>query len=162
MTLSLKLIHEHFLCLARRVRGKETALRNFSEFHKAEADSILPMGINNETLKYVADNHCIIYGHVGALSAAAAAQLVRVFAAAVECTAVWGNFRHIRGLALNGVQPVAPRQELHERIRQHSLEAGKNVKDRGLNNNLIDLIAEDPMFGLTRCIPRPPSGWSTT
>ena len=42
------------------------------------------------------------------------------------------------------------RQELHERIRVHSLEAGRNVKDRGLENNLIDLIAEDPLFGMTR------------
>ena len=30
------------------------------------------------------------------------------------------------------------------------MEAGRNVKDRGLANNLIDLIAEDPMFGMTR------------
>ena len=42
------------------------------------------------------------------------------------------------------------RQELHEHIRVHSMEAGRNVKDRGLANNLIDLIAEDPMFGMTR------------
>lgn len=42
------------------------------------------------------------------------------------------------------------RQELHERIRVHSLEAGRNVKDRGLSNNLIDLIAQDPLFGMTR------------
>ena len=42
------------------------------------------------------------------------------------------------------------RQELHERIRVHSLEAGRNVKERGLSNNLIDLIAEDPLFGMTR------------
>ena len=47
---------------------KEEALKNFSVFHQSGADSVLPMGINNETLKFVADNHCIIYGHVGALS----------------------------------------------------------------------------------------------
>ncbi|MTR31670.1 adenylosuccinate lyase [Pseudoflavonifractor sp. BIOML-A14] len=42
------------------------------------------------------------------------------------------------------------RQDLHERIRVHSLEAGRNVKDLGLPNNLIDLIAGDPMFGMSR------------
>lgn len=47
---------------------KHTALANFARFEIAGADSILPMGINNEVLKYVADNHIIIYGHVGALS----------------------------------------------------------------------------------------------
>lgn len=61
-------LHLNYVTDTAAFAGKETALRNFSEFHKAEADSILPMGINNETLKYVADNHCIIYGHVGALS----------------------------------------------------------------------------------------------
>ena len=42
------------------------------------------------------------------------------------------------------------RQELHERIRVLSQEAGRNVKDLGLSNNLIDLIAADPAFGMTR------------
>jgi 3-methyl-2-oxobutanoate hydroxymethyltransferase len=32
------------------------------------ADSLLPMGVNNETLKYMADNHLVVFGHVGALS----------------------------------------------------------------------------------------------
>lgn len=48
--------------------SKEKALENFARFHMAGADSILPMGINNETLEFVAKNHVIIYGHVGALS----------------------------------------------------------------------------------------------
>lgn len=48
--------------------NKEDALANFSKFHSAGADSILPMGVNNETLKFVSDNHCIVYGHVGAIS----------------------------------------------------------------------------------------------
>ena len=61
-------LHLNYVTETPAFAGKETALRNFSIFHQAEADSILPMGINNETLKYVADNHCIIYGHVGALS----------------------------------------------------------------------------------------------
>ena len=32
------------------------------------ADSLLPMGINNETLKYMADNYLVVFGHIGALS----------------------------------------------------------------------------------------------
>ena len=42
------------------------------------------------------------------------------------------------------------RQGLQGRTRLHSVEAGKNVKDLGLPNNLIDLIAADPAFGMTR------------
>lgn len=38
------------------------------------------------------------------------------------------------------------RQELHERIRVLSMEAGKAVKTEGKDNNLIDLILEDEMF----------------
>ncbi len=41
------------------------------------------------------------------------------------------------------------RQELHEKIRELSMEAGKNVKEKGLDNNLLELIAADPAFGLT-------------
>ena len=42
------------------------------------------------------------------------------------------------------------RQELHEKIRQLSMEAGKTVKEEGKENNLVDLIAADPAFGLTK------------
>ena len=38
------------------------------------------------------------------------------------------------------------RQELHERIRKLSMEAGTHVKERGLDNNLLELIAEDDSF----------------
>lgn len=38
------------------------------------------------------------------------------------------------------------RQELHERIRVLSMEAGKNVKVEGGENNLLDLLKEDEMF----------------
>lgn len=61
-------IHINYVTDTVAFAEKHEALKNFSKFHQAGADSILPMGINNETLKYVADNHCIIYGHVGALS----------------------------------------------------------------------------------------------
>ena len=42
------------------------------------------------------------------------------------------------------------RQELHERIRQLSMEAGAHVKRDGLENDLADLIAADPMFGVSK------------
>ncbi|MCR5249423.1 MAG: adenylosuccinate lyase [Lachnospiraceae bacterium] len=42
------------------------------------------------------------------------------------------------------------RQELHEEIRQLSMQAGARVKKEGLENNLLDLIAEDPKFGMSR------------
>ena len=41
------------------------------------------------------------------------------------------------------------RQELHEKIRTLSMEAGKNVKQQGKDNNLLELIAADPEFNLT-------------
>lgn len=41
------------------------------------------------------------------------------------------------------------RQELHEHIRQHSMQATKRIKLEGLDNNLIELIAADPIFGMT-------------
>ena len=53
-------------------------------------------------------------------------------------------------IMMDAVKKGGDRQELHERIRVHALEAGRNVKDLGLNNNLIDLIAEDPLFGMSR------------
>jgi adenylosuccinate lyase len=42
------------------------------------------------------------------------------------------------------------RQELHEKIRQYSMQAGENVKVRGLDNNLCELILSDPMFRITK------------
>lgn len=41
------------------------------------------------------------------------------------------------------------RQELREHIRQHSMEATKRIKLEGLDNNLLELIAGDPIFGMT-------------
>ena len=41
------------------------------------------------------------------------------------------------------------RQELHERIRTLSMEAGRNVKEKGLDNNLLELIAADPAFNMS-------------
>ena len=42
------------------------------------------------------------------------------------------------------------RQELHELIRQHSMAAGRVVKEEGKPNDLIDRIAQDPKFGMTK------------
>ena len=42
------------------------------------------------------------------------------------------------------------RQTLHEAIRRHSVDAGKAVKLMGETNDLLDRIAADPIFGLTR------------
>ena len=53
-------------------------------------------------------------------------------------------------IMMDAVVRGGDRQELHERIRVLSQEAGRNVKDLGLSNNLIDLIAADPAFGMTK------------
>ena len=50
---------------------------------------------------------------------------------------------------MDAVKAGGDRQELHERIRQLSMEAGKNVKEQGGDNNLLELIAADPAFGLS-------------
>ena len=48
--------------------NKDKALERSSILMAEGADSVLPMGINLETLKYLADNHIVVFGHVGALS----------------------------------------------------------------------------------------------
>jgi adenylosuccinate lyase len=59
-------------------------------------------------------------------------------------------FMASENIMMDAVKRGGNRQELHERIRIHSLSAGSNVKDKGLPNNLIDLIADDPLFGMSR------------
>ena len=59
-------------------------------------------------------------------------------------------FMASENIMMEAVKKGGNRQELHERIRLHALEAGRNVKDLGLANNLIDLLAADPLFGMTR------------
>ena len=53
-------------------------------------------------------------------------------------------------IMMDAVKKGGDRQQLHERIRVLSQQAGANVKDRGEANNLIDLIAADPLFGLNK------------
>ena len=52
-------------------------------------------------------------------------------------------------IMMDAVKAGGDRQELHERIRELSMEAGKNVKVEGKDNNLLELIAADPAFNLT-------------
>ena len=59
-------------------------------------------------------------------------------------------FMASENIMMDAVKRGGNRQELHERIRIHSLEAGRNVKELGFSNNLLDLIAADPMFGMTK------------
>ena len=59
-------------------------------------------------------------------------------------------FMASENIMMDAVKRGGNRQDLHERIRVLSQEAGRNVKDLGLPNNLIDLIAEDPAFGMSR------------
>ena len=51
---------------------------------------------------------------------------------------------------MQAVEKGGNRQELHERLRQHAIAAGKQVKEEGLPNDMVDRIAADPAFGLTR------------
>ena len=58
-------------------------------------------------------------------------------------------FMATENIMMDAVKAGGDRQELHERIRQLSMEAGRNVKEKGLDNNLLELIAADPAFGLS-------------
>ncbi len=58
-------------------------------------------------------------------------------------------FMATENIMMDAVKAGGDRQELHERIRELSMEAGKNVKVHGKENNLLQLIAADPAFNLT-------------
>jgi adenylosuccinate lyase len=59
-------------------------------------------------------------------------------------------FMATENILMDAVRAGGNRQELHERIRQHSIAAGKAVKEEGKSNDMIDRIAADPAFGLTK------------
>ena len=59
-------------------------------------------------------------------------------------------FMATENIMMDAVKRGGDRQELHERIRQHSMEAGRVVKMEGGENDLLDRIAADPAFGVTR------------
>ena len=58
-------------------------------------------------------------------------------------------FMATENIMMDAVKAGGDRQELHERIRTLSMEAGKNVKENGAENNLLELIAADSAFGLS-------------
>ncbi|MDO4648236.1 MAG: adenylosuccinate lyase [Eubacteriales bacterium] len=58
-------------------------------------------------------------------------------------------FMATENIMMDAVKAGGDRQELHERIRELSMEAGRNVKVLGQDNNLLELIAADPAFNLT-------------
>lgn len=58
-------------------------------------------------------------------------------------------FMATENIMMDAVKAGGDRQELHERIRELSMEAGKTVKEEGKDNNLLELIAADPAFNLS-------------
>ena len=58
-------------------------------------------------------------------------------------------FMATENIMMDAVKAGGDRQELHERIRELSMEAGRNVKEKGLDNNLLELIAQDDVFNLS-------------
>ena len=58
-------------------------------------------------------------------------------------------FMATENIMMAAVKAGGDRQELHERIRTLSMEAGRNVKEKGLDNNLLELIAADPAFNMS-------------
>ena len=59
-------------------------------------------------------------------------------------------FMATENILMDAVKAGGDRQELHEKIRQLSVEAGRRVKEEGLDNDLLERIAADPAFDLTR------------
>ena len=58
-------------------------------------------------------------------------------------------FMATENIMMDAVKAGGDRQELHERIRELSMEAGRTVKVEGKDNNLLELIAADPALNLT-------------
>ena len=52
-------------------------------------------------------------------------------------------------IMMDAVKAGGDRQELHERIRELSMEAGRSVKVEGKDNDLLERIAADPTFNLS-------------
>lgn len=59
-------------------------------------------------------------------------------------------FMATENIIMESVKKGGDRQELHEHIRVHSMEAGRQVKEFGLPNDLLERIASDEMFGLDK------------
>ncbi|MCD7766880.1 MAG: adenylosuccinate lyase [Lachnospiraceae bacterium] len=58
-------------------------------------------------------------------------------------------FMATENIMMDAVKAGGDRQELHEKIRELSMEAGRTVKEEGKDNNLLELIAADPAFNLS-------------
>lgn len=59
-------------------------------------------------------------------------------------------FMATENIMMDAVKAGGDRQILHEKIRQHSMAAGKRVKEDGADNDLLDRIAADPAFNMTK------------
>ena len=59
-------------------------------------------------------------------------------------------FMATENIMMQAVKKGGDRQELHERLRQHSQAAARVVKEEGGENDLIDRVCADPLFNLTR------------
>ncbi|MGN0585803.1 MAG: adenylosuccinate lyase [Oscillospiraceae bacterium] len=59
-------------------------------------------------------------------------------------------FMASENIMMDAVKKGGDRQALHEKLRQYAMEAGKRVKEEGLDNNLIELVLADPDFKITR------------
>ena len=59
-------------------------------------------------------------------------------------------FMATENILMDAVKAGGDRQELHERIRELSMEAGKTVKEEGKPNDLLDRIAADPAFNISK------------
>jgi adenylosuccinate lyase len=59
-------------------------------------------------------------------------------------------FMATENIMMDAVKKGGDRQELHEKIREYSMIAGKHVKEEGLDNDLCDMILADPMFMITK------------
>jgi adenylosuccinate lyase len=57
------------------------------------------------------------------------------------------------------MQAGGDRQELHEAIRVHSMEAGKVVKAEGRPNDLLQRIKDDPLFAVVRPLAQLQCRW---
>jgi adenylosuccinate lyase len=58
-------------------------------------------------------------------------------------------FMATENVMMDAVKRGADRQQLHERIRVHSMAASKVIKEEGGENDLLSRIAADPIFGVT-------------
>ena len=58
-------------------------------------------------------------------------------------------FMASENIMMDAVRRGGDRQVLHEEIRKMSIEAGRVVKEEGGQNNLLELIAQNPMFGMS-------------